>query len=222
MNTLEILNVKKSFKQQVILDDFSLTCATGDIIGIFGRNGAGKSTLLKLIFGILKADAIDIRINTKYFNQKSIIPSKKIGYLPQHTFLPPEKKVRDIIAMFFADGKKQDKIFYAPKVSSFETVKAGALSQGQLRYLEILIIGNLDHPFILLDEPFSMIEPIYKSFIKAFLTELKHKKGIILTDHYYQDVLEITEKNFIIKNAKKFEIKSKDDLVEHNYLKSTD
>lgn len=124
--------------------------------------------------------------------------------------------------MFFANGEDQDKIFYAPKISSFEAVKAGALSQGQLRYLEILILGNLDHPFILLDEPFSMIEPIYKSFIKTFLMKLKLKKGIILTDHYYQDVLEITEKNFIIKNAKKFKIKSKDDLLEHNYLKSVD
>lgn len=220
MDLLEITGLNKSYGKKVILKNISLKCNTGEIIGLFGRNGTGKSTLLKLIFGTIKADSIHIKINSETFSQKEIIPSKKIAYLPQDSFLPKELTVRAIIPLFFPNGDDQNKIFYSPQIPSFEKTKVGKLSLGQLRYLELLIIGNLNHPFLMLDEPFSMIEPIYKDVIKKLLLKLKESKGIILTDHYYNDVLQVTNKNFIIKNAKKTEIKSKEDLVKYKYLNS--
>ncbi len=220
MNLLEITNLNKSYGKKVILKDISLQCKTGEIIGVFGRNRTGKSTLLKLIFGAIKADSIQIKINSKTIAQKAIIPSKQIAYLPQDTFLPKEKTVREIIPLFFPNADEQDKIFYAPKISSFEKIKVGKLSQGQLRYFELLIIGNLNHPFMMLDEPFSMIEPLYKEIIKKLLFKLKETKGIILTDHYYNDVLEITHRNFIIKDAQKIEMRFKNDLIKYEYLNS--
>lgn len=216
---LEIENIKKAFEKKVILNGISLKCDIGDIIGIFGKNGSGKSSLLKIIHGTLKADTIIMKINSKIVNPKEIIPSKQLAYLPQETFLPKNLKVRDIIPLFFPDGNNQDKIFYSKGVSHFENKKIGTLSLGQLRYLEILLIGNLNHPYIMLDEPFSMIEPIYKDVIKEFLVDLKRKKGLIITDHYYNDVLEITESNFIIKNGKKLPIKDETDLAKYEYLK---
>ena len=221
MSLLEITNLSKSFHGRSILKSINLTCIVGEIIGIFGRNGTGKSTLLKLIFGVLKADSIKIKINSKIVSPKNIIPSKKIAYLPQNTFLPKDKKVRSIIPLFFPNGDDQDKIFYSPQVSSFERTKIGELSLGQLRYLELLLIGHLDHQFLLLDEPFSMIEPMYKDVIKNLLLELKGSKGIILTDHYYNDVLEIASEKFIIKNSEKIKIINRSDLVTQGYLKST-
>ena len=219
MDFLKVTDLNKSYANKTILKNIDLDCKTGEIIGIFGRNGTGKSTLLKLIFGIIKADSISIEINSEIIHQKKIILSKKIGYLPQDTFLPKERKVRDIIPLFYPNGDDQDKIFYSPQVSSFEKIKVGKLSLGQLRYLELLIIGNLNHQFLMLDEPFSMIEPIYKDVIKDLLLDFKKTKGIILTDHYYNDVLEITDKNFVIKDADKIEIKDKNDLVKYEYLK---
>ena len=222
MDLLEITDLNKSYGKKTILKNINIECKVGEIIGIFGRNGTGKSTLLKLIFGTVKADSILIKINTEIISQKAIIPSNKIAYLPQDTFLPKEQKVRDIVPFFFPNGDDQDKIFYSPQVSSFEKTKVGKLSLGQLRYLELLIIGNLNHTFLMLDEPFSMIEPIYKDVIKNLLLKLKESKGIILTDHYYNDVLEITNKNFVIKEAEKIEIMDKDDLVKYDYLKSNE
>ena len=70
----------------------------------------------------------------------------------------------------------------------------------------------------MLDEPFSMIEPIYKDVIKTLLLKLKESKGIILTDHYYNDVLEITDRNFVIKDSEKIKISTRDDLVKYEYL----
>lgn len=220
MDLLKVTDLNKSYGKKSILRNINLECKVGEIIGIFGRNGTGKSTLLKLIFGTVKADSILIKVNSEIISQKAIIPSKKIGYLPQDTFLPKERKVREIIPLFFPNGDDQDKIFYSPQVSSFEKTKIGKLSLGQLRYLELLIIGNLKHQFIMLDEPFSMIEPIYKDVIKSLLLELKKTKGIILTDHYYNDVLQITDKNFVIKDSEIIEIIDKSDLVKYEYLRS--
>lgn len=222
MDLLKVTDLNKSYGKKAILKNINLDCKVGEIIGIFGRNGTGKSTLLKLIFGTVKADSILIKINSEIISQKDVIQSKRIGYLPQDTFLPKGRKVREIIPLFFPNGDDQDKIFYSPQVSSFEKIKVGKLSLGQLRYLELLIIGNLNHQFLMLDEPFSMIEPIYKDVIKGLLLELKKSKGIILTDHYYNDVLEITDKNFVIKDAKKIEIMDKNDLVKYEYLNSNE
>ena len=220
MDLLEITDLNKSYGKKTILKNINLECKVGEIIGIFGRNGTGKSTMLKTIFGTVKADSILIKINSEIISQKDVIPSKKIAYLPQDSFLPKEKKVRSVIPLFFPNGDDQNKIFYSPQVSSFEKIKIGKLSLGQLRYLELLIIGNLNHSFLMLDEPFSMIEPIYKDVIKNLLLELKESKGIILTDHYYYDVLDISNKNFVMKDAEKIEILDKDDLVKYKYLRS--
>ena len=222
MDLLKVTDVNKSYGNKAILKNINLDCKVGEIIGIFGRNGTGKSTLLKLIFGTVKADSILIKINSEIISQKTIIPSKSIGYLPQDTFLPKERKVREIIPFFFPKGDDQDKIFYSPQVSSFEKIKIGKLSLGQLRYLELIIIGNLNHQFLMLDEPFSMIEPIYKDVIKGLLLELKKTKGIILTDHYYNDVLEISDKNFVIKDSEMIKIIDKNDLVKYEYLRSNE
>lgn len=222
MDLLEVTDLNKSYGKKTILKNINLECKVGEIIGIFGRNGAGKSTMLKCIFGTVKADSILIKINSEIISQKDVIPSKKIAYLSQDTFLPKEQKVREVIPLFFPNGDDQNKIFYSPQVSNFEKIKIGKLSLGQLRYLELLIIGNLDHSFLMLDEPFSMIEPIYKDVIKNLLLKQKKSKGIILTDHYYYDVLEISNKNFVIKEAEKIEIIDKDDLVKYDYLRSNE
>lgn len=154
MNILEINKLNKSFGNKVLLKNVNLNCSTGEILGVFGRNGTGKSTLLKLIYGVLKADTIAIKVNGKIILPKNIISSKTIGYLPQNTFLPKELTVRKVISFFFSDGKDQDKIFYAPNVASFERLKIGELSVGQLRYLELLIIGNLKHSFFTIRRTF--------------------------------------------------------------------
>ena len=218
MSLLEIRNATKKFGSRTILNAIDFDCTTGEIIGIFGRNGAGKSTLLKMIFGIVKADSLDVKFDTQPIPQNKVIHSQTIGYLPQHSFLPKDLKVRSVIPLFFSNGDRQDKVFYAPQVSSFENIQIGKLSLGQLRYLELLLIGNLEHQFLMLDEPFSMVEPLYKEVIKTQLMEIKKTKGIILTDHYYTDVLEISDKNYLIKQTEIIPIFGLDDLVKNDYL----
>ena len=219
-NQLQISDLTHSFDEKYILSAVSLEINTGDIIGIFGRNGTGKSTMLKMIFGVLKAQHISLMINNNKACPNQLITKKLIGYLPQNSFLPQSKKVRDVIPLFFDESEKQDQIFYAPKIGSFDQKKIGHLSLGELRYLEFIILAHLDHPFLLLDEPFSMIEPLYKEAIKEYIRLIKHKKGLLLTDHYFDDVLQVTNKNFLIKEAKLIPICGKEDLLAHQYLKT--
>ena len=217
---LEVSGAKKSFGKNRILENISFELKTGEILGIFGRNGSGKSSLLKMMFGTLTADHIQIAYDSEIIDAKEIIPRQLIGYLPQESFLPKSTKVRDVIPLFCNDQEKQDKVFYAPGVSKFDNLKIGNLSMGQLRYLETLLVGSLDHPFIMLDEPFSMLEPLYKDLLKDFLRSLSNTKGIIITDHYYRDVLEITNTNFLLKDGQKIAVLEKLDLIENGYISS--
>ena len=71
----------------------------------------------------------------------------------------------------------------------------------------------------MLDEPFSMVEPLYQDSIKELLTELKKEKGIIITDHYYPNVLDVSDRKMIIKDGKAIEIENEIDLIENGYLR---
>ncbi len=219
MNILEIKNLNKSFKEKQILKDLSFEFRTDETNVIFGRNGSGKSTLLKLIYGTLKPDNLELKINGELIKNNNVILDNRIGYLPQDNFLPKNLKVSEVIAMYFS-GDKQDKVFYAPRINTMQNRKIGQLSLGQRRYLEIVLLGNLDHKFLLLDEPFSMIEPLYIEIIKDFLNNLKKTKGIILTDHYYNDAIEIADKIFLIKEGNKIKINERKDLIDHGYITS--
>lgn len=217
---LHIHQVCKQFGKKEVLKDVSLDFAQGEIISLFGRNGSGKSTLLKILFGTLKADAIQLQIDGKRVTPKEVIPHQWIGYLPQDNFLPKHLKVRDVIPLFHTDGDDQDLIFRAPFIEKIATRKVGTLSLGELRYLELLLVAHLEHPFLLLDEPFSMIEPLYKQAIKSFLLSLKAKKGILITDHYYRDVLDISDRHFVMVDGACMPAKNLDDLKQLGYLSS--
>lgn len=217
---LEISGAYKSYGKKSILDNVSLDVQTGDILGIFGRNGSGKSSLLKMIFGTLPANYIQIKYDSEIIKVTKIIPRQLIGYLPQDSFLPKGTKVRDIIPLFCNDEEKQDRVFYAPEVAKFDNLSIGKLSLGQLRYLETLLVGSLNHPFLMLDEPFSMLEPLYKELLKKLLINLSQTKGIIVTDHYYRDVLEITNSNFLLKEGRKIAIFHPKDLMNNGYITS--
>ena len=218
MAILELHKAEKSFGDKEVLKNISFSCETGEILGVFGRNGSGKSTLLKMIFGTLKASNIKINLNHKNLNPSKIILQKNIAYLPQHSFLPINSKVRNVIPIYYQSQEEQDKIFYDSQIALISSKKIKELSLGQLRYLQVLLIGNLKRDFILLDEPFSMIDPLYKEKISELLVGLKKEKGIIITDHYYNDVLNITTKNILIKEGISISINNKDDLKQFNYI----
>jgi ABC-type multidrug transport system ATPase subunit len=217
---LHLKHIEKNFGERAILKNVNFHLRTGEVVGIFGRNGCGKSTLMKVLFGTMKANATSLYIDNTPFNPKTNISRKIIAYLPQESFLPRDIKVRNLIAMVFPDGEAQNDIFYSPGVASFENQRVGALSLGMLKYFEFLLLAHMDHPFLMLDEPFSMIDPLFHDVIKEVFTSKLKSKGILITDHYYGDVWQVAERNYIIVDGTTLEVKTIQDLATHGYLPS--
>ncbi|MFD2937498.1 ATP-binding cassette domain-containing protein [Spirosoma flavum] len=217
---LAIDKLEKSFGKRAILKLNKLDLQTGETVGIFGRNGSGKSTLMKILFGTMRATASSLYLDTVPFDPATTIARKLIAYLPQHSFLPGGFKVRDIIPLVIADGEAQNRVFYSPGIASFENQRIGSLSMGQLKYLEFLLVAYLDHPFLLLDEPFSMIDPLYHQVIKEVIGSLKASKGILVTDHYYENVWAVTNRHYILVDGLLLPIETKEELTKHGYLPS--
>jgi len=218
LERLLVYNARKSFGKKEVIKDVSFSIERGEILGLFGSNGSGKSTLLKMLFGTLKADTISLSIDEKTMKPSEVISKQLIAYLPQHPFLPKQRKVRDVIPMFHPSEAKQDAVFYDPHIATMTHKKTGALSLGELKYLEVVLLSLLPHPFLCMDEPFSMLEPLHKEKLKEFLLKTKCEKGILITDHYYQDVLEISDKNIVLKGGSSHKVHTEGDLQKFEYL----
>ena len=162
---------------------------------------------------------MDLHINGIAVNPSEVIQKQYIGYLPQHPFLPKDAKVRDLIPIYHSSQEKQDAVFYNSHVAKITARRVGDLSQGERKYFEVVLLGNLEHPFLMLDEPFSMLEPLQIEAVKEFLLQLKKTKGLIITDHYYNDVLDITTQNIVIKEGKTITVDGTEGLRKFEYLR---
>ena len=215
-NILEVDSIRKSFGLNQVLTDVYLKCLPGDIIGLLGRNGTGKSTLLKIIFGTLYADNKYIRINDSVLDQ----PYKTknlVGFLNQDNFLPKHLTVRQI-ANLCSTNLDQNEFLGDDVLSKVVDTKIRFLSGGESRYLEVKLILFLDSLFVLLDEPFNGISPLHIDLIKKMIIEKSAKKGIILTDHDYRNVLEIATKYYLLFDGGVKKVKTKQDLINWGYI----
>ena len=200
-----------------ILTNIYITCRTGEIIGLLGRNGCGKSTLLKIIFGTLPNEDKNVRINGITY-ARPFAEANLMAYLPQRHFLPTDISVCRIISIFIRSPEKRKRILEDERIALHFRKKTGELSGGTLRYLEILLLLNLDTCFVLLDEPFSGIEPLYIDIIKALLREYSNHKGFIITDHNYRHIMEVSSKVILLANGACKNVRNLDDLKQWNYL----
>lgn len=215
-HTLEIKGLTHSFGERSIFSDAGISCKTGEITGIFGRNGTGKSTLFKILIGRLKTDKAEIFIDGQFIGNKTNLNSL-IAYHPQEIMLPKTMLVRDVIAIYIKE-ELQNNVHYSRGMAKLENQRVSKLSLGQQRYVQFLLVINLPQHFILLDEPFSMVEPLYKELIKEKLLEYKPIKAFLITDHYYLDVLDIADKACMIKDGKIVSIAKAEDLIRNEYL----
>jgi ABC-type multidrug transport system ATPase subunit len=215
-NNLEVDSVVKYFDNKLILSDVYLKCETGNIIGLLGRNGSGKSTLLKIIFGFEAAENKFIRINN-HVKLKTSQLLADISYLSQENFIPNSISVKKAIDLSI--DKSSRKTFYDNELlSKLLKNKISTLSSGELRYLEIMLVLNNSSKFVLLDEPYNGLSPNMVTKINQLILENSATKGIIITDHNYRNVIEISTQLILIKEAKTHHLKSKEELITKGYL----
>lgn len=211
MKTLELQNIKKSFKKKEILHGIDLQIRSSEVFGLLGPNGAGKTTLFSLISGLemttsgkIFLDEYDIT-----FKDISFRASKGIIYLPQEPSVFRKLSVADNIKAAlqtkFKNIQIEDKYTSIMKefdLFSLEKQISENLSGGQRRKLEIARAFALEPKFILLDEPFAGIDPLTINEIKNIISKLRAKNvGVVISDHNAQATMDICDNISVINNG---------------------
>ena len=211
MKTLELKNIKKSFKKKEILHGIDLQIRSSEVFGLLGPNGAGKTTLFSLISGLemttsgkIFLDEYDIT-----FMDISFRASKGIIYLPQEPSVFRKLSVADNIKAAlqtkFKNIEIEDKYTSIMKefdLFSLEKQISENLSGGQRRKLEIARAFALEPKFILLDEPFAGIDPLTINEIKNIISKLRAKNvGVVISDHNAQATMDICDNISVINNG---------------------
>jgi ABC-type multidrug transport system ATPase subunit len=216
MDCLQADSIVKNYGTLRVLSDIHISCKSGEVVGLVGRNGSGKSTLLKIIFGSLGADQKYVKANeTQIVTLADSI--KQIKYLPQDNFLPKNYKIEKLLRLFKGSLNLKE-LCSDPLVSGLLDRKPGQLSGGERRLVEILIIIYSKAGYLLLDEPFNGIAPIHKERIKTLIKEKATDKGIIITDHDYKNVLEVSNRIVMIYDGGTRNIKDPKELELWGYL----
>jgi len=217
MNCLHADSIMKSFDTNKVLTDIFLTCKPGEIIGLLGRNGSGKSTLMKILFGALKADQKFVKANEKmihYLHDRIGL----ISYLPQDNFLPPHVTVKTMIRMLCSKRAAHD-LFEKPYLRKMLNRRGRQLSGGEKRVIEIFLTIHSDAKYILLDEPFNGVAPLYIDDIKDTIRqEAKDGKGFILTDHDYRNILDVSDRIIFLHDGGTRDIVEVSELEKWGYL----
>lgn len=219
MSTLHVDSVTKSYNGKVILSDVFISCQKGEIKGLIGRNGCGKTTLLKIIFGAENSDYKFIRIGDSVIHSKPFVRNL-IAYLPQNDFLPNNKKIKQLITLFLPK-ENTEILFKNAYVQPLLNKVNQDLSGGERRIIEILLLINSNAEFILLDEPFNGVSPIVRDYIIDCIKELKLSKGIIITDHDHERVLNLADSIVYLNDGCLKQIKDKGELLELGYFTET-
>ncbi|MDC7999012.1 ATP-binding cassette domain-containing protein [Gilvibacter sediminis] len=213
------LNITKSYGANKILEDVSLQINAGGIFGLLGRNGCGKSTLLKILFGSLKADTGSFYLNQETYEPYHNFRQQKVAYLAQDGMYPRQLKVKDLIPMACPEGAVQDRIFYTPGIHELTKKWVSSLSEGQRTYLGVVLSCYMPHSVLLLDEPFSMTDPKTIEQIKILLEETAKHKAVLITDHYYHDVMELCSEIKVLQQGKLYETSTEEDLKRLGYIR---
>lgn len=216
IDILEIDSVLLEFGSKRILKDVYLKSETGKVTGVLGRNGTGKSCLMKILFGELIPSDKSIRINGKALITSNRSP-KDLRYLPQKRFVPNSLTIERIFNDFKLDFA--DLISNFPELEKFYKSKLINLSGGERRIIEIYTILVSQTKFSMLDEPFSLVMPIHIDSIKKLILREKENKGIIITDHMYQHIIDICDDLYVINNEKTYLTRSIEDLETLGYAR---
>ncbi|HMK03227.1 MAG TPA: ATP-binding cassette domain-containing protein [Ferruginibacter sp.] len=210
MNILEVHNLKKYFATQKAVDDISLQIPKGCIFGLLGPNGAGKTTLIRMITGIFYPDAGEIILKGKKFDPEN--DAKYIGYMPEERGLYKKMKIGEQ-ALYLAQlkGLSRSDAMYKIKdwfrrfeMESWWNKKVEDLSKGMGQKLQFVITVLHEPDLIILDEPFSGLDPVNSNLIKDEIYRLaKNGATIIFSTHRMEQVEEICDKIVLVNKGKK-------------------
>jgi len=210
VGTLTVDGLVKSFGRKEAVRNVSFSMHTGEIVGLLGPNGAGKTTAFYMIVGFRKPTAGRLYLNGREISRLRMYQRARLGisYLPQEASvfrrLTVEQNIWAILETRRGMRRRQkrlrlEELLNELGISHLRRQKAFTLSGGERRRTEIARALAIEPKFLLLDEPFSGIDPIAVHEIKRIIRDLSRRGiGVLITDHNVRDTLEITHRSYII------------------------
>ncbi len=224
MHLLEATGLVKEYGSRRVVNSVAINVKRGEIVGLLGPNGAGKTTTFYMITGIIPPDAGKIIFDHQDITKMSLHNRARrgIGYLAQEPSIFRKLTVlQNIMAVLETLGfsprerkRRADELLNELKITHLAKNKAYTLSGGEKRRVEITRALVTNPMFILLDEPFSGIDPIAVAECQEIIKELKNKGlGILVTDHNVRETLTITDRSYLMADGNILISGTKEELI---------
>lgn len=203
-------------ENEPILKGVYLEVKAGEVVGILGRNGCGKSTL----FGCLTHFK---RVEGQFFlNGTWLDPRRRsahIGWLPQASFLPASEPVGRLVRHVLKDKAARELVLQDKRLSGLLKAPCRALSGGEARWLEFLLVDGLNRPLTILDEPFSELEPLYQEAMIAHIQAKQDGRAWLVSDHNYRAVGRVATRVLLLSQRELKPVNGEADLIRLGYTK---
>jgi lipopolysaccharide export system ATP-binding protein len=223
MLKLQAVELNKSYRGRKVVDDVELEIGQGEVVGLLGPNGAGKTTTFYILVGLTRPDSGRVLLNGEEITDLPMYLRARSGisYLPQEPSvfrqLTSEENLLAVLETLpLTPAQQRDRLEELLSQMGLETVrtsKAYMLSGGERRRLEIARSLTLEPSFILLDEPFSGIDPLTVKDLQEIIRNLAQSGiGVLITDHNVRETLTVTDRAYILKSGKIFRKGRPEDL----------
>lgn len=206
-------NLVKTYRRRRVVDQVSLTVRPGEVVGLLGPNGAGKTTTFYMIVGLEASEGGRISLNDREITRLPMYRRARlgIGYLSQEpsifrklTVVENLRAVLEVTPLTRAERKERLEGLLAEfNLQDLRALRGGVLSGGERRRVEIARALATSPAFLLLDEPFTGVDPIAVADIQGIIAYLREKGlGVLLTDHNVRETLAITDRAYILHQGK--------------------
>ncbi len=221
---LELKNIRKSFGEKQVLTDISFCAQSGNAFGLLGRNGAGKTTSIRILMNVFPADSGEVLIDGKPVNYNKI----GIGYLPEERGLYPKKKIFEQL-VYFAElkgmntseaSKQVDMWLSRLGMSEYRNKRLDTLSKGNQQKIQLITALAHDPEIIILDEPFSGLDPVNAMLLKDVVKEEISKGKIVLFSSHQMNYIEEFCDRIAILNGGKIVLCGDLHDIKRNYVRN--
>ena len=215
MHTLLTSEISKTYNGRRVVDDVSISLQQGEVVGLLGPNGAGKTTSFYMIVGLITPDSGHVMVDENEITNLAMYQRARLGisYLPQEPSVFRKLTVAENLMAILETlplsnrerGERRGRLIEQLGLEKVQDSKGYMLSGGERRRVEIARSLVIEPSFLLLDEPFSGIDPIQVLELQRIIFDLKRSGiGILVTDHNVRETLAVTDRAYIMNNGQIF------------------
>lgn len=226
MPCLEVVNLKKSYGDRLIVNDLSFSLEEGEIVGLLGPNGAGKTTAFYMTMGLIRPDSGSVFFRGQEVTRLPMHERAKLGmgFLAQEPSIFPtltvEENIQIVLEQMKLDGDPMPTLLEELHLKHLAKKKAATLSGGERRRLEITRSLASNPKLLLLDEPFANIDPKSIDDVKELIRHLSCKGiSILITDHNAREIFSVVNKSYIVQDGKVLLSGTTEELVNNELAK---